>query len=157
MSRSPSLTTRQALNAAETGEAFLVLLTLSHPDLGEPLRVTSDAVDTVSRGMTFMAFPFSLSLPSDEDSRAPEARLSIDNIDRQIVKTLRNLGSAPYVLIEIIRAADPDTVEAQFQDFRLTAVTYDSHVVEGNLTVEDFTSEPFPAGIFSPGFFPGLF
>ena len=29
--------------------------------------------------------------------------------------------------------------------------------VQGDLTVEDFTAEPFPAAIFSPGLFPGLF
>jgi hypothetical protein len=73
------------------------------------------------------------------------------------VQAVRSLTSAPALLIEIVRAADPDTVEARFADFRLTNVTYDAHLVQGDLTVEDFTTEPFPAAVFSPGLFPGLF
>lgn len=157
MSRVISSLSRQSLYAGETGDAFLVLLTLSHASLAEPIRVTSDAVDTLSRGDSFIAFPFEISLPDDEDRRPPRARLVIDNIDRRIVQAVRSLSSAPSVLIEIVRAADPDTVEARFVDFKLANVTYDSSVVEGDLTVEDFTAEPFPSASFSPSLFPGLF
>ncbi|MDE1151412.1 MAG: DUF1833 family protein [Micavibrio sp.] len=157
MSRDPSLLARQALYAPETADAFLILLTLSHASLAEPIRVTSDAVDTVSRGSQFVAFPFDLTLPDDTEGQSPEARLRIDNVDRQVVKAVRSLNSAPSVLIEIVRVATPDVIEAQFQDFRLTNVTYDSQVVEGNLSIEDFTMEPFPAAVFAPGNFPGLF
>ena len=157
MSRVISSLSRQSLYAGETGDAFLVLLTLSHASLTEPIRVTSDSVDMVSRGDSFIAFPFEISLPDDEDGRPPRARLVIDNIDRRIVQAVRSLSAAPAVLIEIVRAADPDTVEARFVDFRLVNVTYDSSVVEGDLTVEDFTAEPFPSASFSPSLFPGLF
>ncbi|MBI1215691.1 MAG: DUF1833 domain-containing protein [Alphaproteobacteria bacterium] len=157
MSRNLSTLARRAIYGAETGEVFLILLTISHAELAQPIRVCSDAVDIVSRDDTFAAFPFSLTLPDDDDNPSPQARLSIDNVDRQIVAAVRSISSAPGVLIEIIRAADPDTVEASFADFKLTDVTYDSHRVEGNLTIEDFTAEPFPAASFSPGLFPGLF
>jgi hypothetical protein len=157
MSRKVSSLTRQALYAAETGEAFLILLTLNHASLSQPIRVTSDAVTTTSRGNDFVPFPFDLTLPDDQDNRSPRARLVIDNVDRQIVEAVRGLSSAPSALIEIIRAAAPDTVEAQFVDFKLTNVSYDAQRVEGFLTIEDFTAEPFPSATFSPGLFPGLF
>lgn len=157
MSRPVSPQAMQALNAPETGEAFLILLTLSHTDLAAPLRVSSDHIDTESRGDTFLAFPFELTLPDDEDNKSPRARLVIDNVDRSIVRAVRQLTSSPTVLIEIVRAADPDTVEARFEDFRFTNISYDSQVVEGDLTIEDFTSEPYPAASFSPSLFPGLF
>jgi hypothetical protein len=157
VSRTVSSLTRQALNAPETGEVFLILLTLSHSGLPEPIRVTSDAVTTTSRGHSFVSFPFELVLPDDQENRAPRARLVIDNVDRQIVQAVRSLSTAPTVLMEIIRAASPDTVEAQFVDFKLMNVSYDAQRVEGVLTIEDFTAEPFPAATFSPGLFPGLF
>ena len=157
MSRVLSATSRQALYAGETGEVFLVLLTLSHVDLAQPIRVTSDAVTTVSRSNNFTPFPFELALPDDLDNKPPRARLAIDNIDRQIVLAVRSLSFAPTLLIEIVRAAAPDVVEAQFVDFKLTNVSYDAHRVEGDLTVEDFTAEPFPAASFTPSLFPGLF
>lgn len=157
MSRPVSLAARRALYAPETGEVFLILLTLSHPTLGTPLRLVNDSGAVTSCGETFVAYPFDLTLPEDDEGRPPRARLSIDNIDRQIVATVRNLTSSPSVLIEIVRAADPDTVEARFADFRFVNISYDSQVVEGDLTLEDFTAEPFPAGSFSPALFPGIF
>ena len=96
-------------------------------------------------------------MPEGEENSPHRARLVIDNVDRQIVQTVRQLTSSPSVTIEIIRAAAPDVVEAVFQDFRFTNISYDSHVVEGDLTVEDFTAEPYPAASFSPSLFPGLF
>jgi hypothetical protein len=157
MPRSVTLTARQALYAQETGEAFLVLLTMDHADLGAPIRVSSDAVDTVSRGNTFLAFPFQLSLPDDTDDRPPRARLTIDNVDRTIVQTLRQISSAPTVLIEVVRGADPNTVEAAFPDFELSNASYDVLTVQGDLTLESFLREPYPAARFTPAGFPGLF
>ena len=157
MSRSVTLTTRQALYAQETGEAFLVLLTIDHPDLALPIRVSSDAVDTVSRGDTFLAFPFQLSLPDDTSNGPPRARLSIDNVDRTIVQTLRSIASAPTVLIEVVRGVEPDTVEAAFPDFELSNARYDVLTVQGDLTLESFLREPYPAAQFTPAGFPGLF
>lgn len=157
MSRSLTLATRRALNAPETNEIFLVLLTISHKDMDTPIRVVNNAEDVTSRGDLFTAYPFDLSLPNDEDNQSPRARLVIDNIDRQIVLAVRQLSSSPTVTIEIIRAADPDMIEARFVDFRFTNITYDSQMIEGDLTLEDFTAEPFPAASFSPSLFPGLF
>jgi len=157
MSRDISPSTRAALYAAETQDVFVILLTIDHPSLAVPIRVCSDSQDTESRANTFFAFPFDLTLPDDEDGRPPRARLVIDNVDRQIVTAIRGLATSPTVLIEIVRAADPDVVEARFSDFRFTNITYDSQAVEGDLSLEDFTAEPFPAACFTPSLFPGLF
>lgn len=157
MSRPISADTKTALFAAETDDAFLILLTFMHEDLVEPIRVTSDAVETISRGNIFVAYPFNITLPDDEEKRPPKARLVIDNVDRQITATIRTLQSAPTLLIEIVRAAEPDTVEARFEDFRLFDVTYDSQVITADLGIEDFTAEPYPSASFSPSLFPGLF
>ena len=157
MTRSVSNITREALYSQETGEAFLVLLTIDHISLDVPIRVSSDAVDTESRGLNFIAFPFELNLPDDQENAAPRARLKIDNVDRTIVKTLREITSPANVLIEVVRAADADIVEAKFLNFKLVNVTYNAKTVEGDLTIEDFTSEPYPANSFSPSLFPALF
>lgn len=157
MSRNITPQTRAAIYAPETDEVFIILLTLHHAGMEAPLRVCSGGQEVTSRGEAFVAYPFALTLPEDEDGRAPRARLSIDNVDRQIVAAVRGLTSSPQVLIEIIRAAAPDVVEATFEDFRFTNITYDSRAVTGDLTVEDFTAEPYPAASFSPSLFPGIF
>lgn len=157
MSRPVSLSARRALNAAETDEVFIILITIAHPSMAEPIRVCSDSGAVESRGHLFAAYPFDLSLPDDGEGGSPRARLSIDNVDRAIVRSVRALDSAPTVLIEIVRAAEPDVVEAKFADFKLVNVRYDAQAVRGDLTVEDFTAEPYPALVFGPGDFPGLF
>lgn len=157
MSRNITPQTRAAIFAPETDDVFIILLTIYHTAMSEPIRVCSGGAEITSRGDVYTAFPFALTLPEDEEGRPPRASLSIDNVDRQVVLAVRSLTSSPRVRIEIIRSAAPDVTEAVFDDFRFTNITYDSRAVTGDLTVEDFTAEPYPAGCFSPSLFPGLF
>jgi len=157
MSRSVTNATWQALAAQETGEVFLVLLTILHPDLTTPFRFVNNNENIDSNGETFNRYPFEISLPEDSASRIPRAELTIDNVDRQIVQTIRSLSSAPTVQIDVIRAAAPDVLEATFVDFVFRDIGYDFLTVSGSLTLENILAEPYPAGIFSPADFPGLF
>ena len=153
-------TTVREIFRQETGEAWLVLLTIDHASLAAPIRVGSDGVDTVSRGDTFIAFPFALTLPHEAPEELPRARIRIDNVDRRIVEALRlAAGSAegPSVLMEIVRAADPDTVEGAWPDFRLVNATYDVLVVSGELKLDFLEREPYPADSFTPSTAPGVF
>ena len=157
MSRNTSLTFREAVYGSETGEAFLILLELTNPGLSQPIRVTSNSVDTVHNGDTYVAFPFEIELPDDTDEGPPTAQLRIDNVSREIVQAIRTVQTAVDVDIKIVLGSDPDTVEAEFADFQLRDVKYDALVVEGSLNIETFAQEPFPAGKFDPARFPGLF
>lgn len=143
--------------ARETDEAFILLLTLSHADLAEPIRVCSDSADVVSGGDTFTAFPFELLPPNDSDDSPPQASLKIDNVDRSIVQAIRTITSPPTLLMEIVLASDPDTIEVTWNDFTLVDVEYDALVVAGNLVQEDFTVEPYPALTMNPADFPAIF
>ena len=153
----PSLTFHQAVNAPETGEAFLILLTLDHDTLDEPLRFTSDGVDTESRGNTYIAFPFQISLPPSSKDQPPKMQLTIDNVDRQIVQTIREIQSAPSITVEVVLASTPDTVEVTLPDFILLNASYDRLTVQGDLVLELLEREPFPADTYNPANFPGLF
>ena len=99
------------LAAQETGTAWLVLLTLDHPDLDRPIRVTSDGVATTSNGEVFESFPFEVTLPDDVEGRAPQAHLRIDNTSQEIIALLRGLVTPPSLTIKIVRSADPNYVE----------------------------------------------
>lgn len=157
MSREISGPSLSAVLAQETGEAFLVLLTLDHPDLGQPIRVTSGGANLASGGHQYIAYPFDLTLPDEVQDRPPRARLVIDNVTREIVQGLRAIQSPVSVTIEIVRAADPDTIEVSYGGFVLRSVAYDALTVAGELVVDDFATEPYPAGRFVPSLFPGLF
>jgi len=157
VSRTLSAAARNAIFASQTAEAFLVLLTLDHPTWGAPVRVTSDAVDTASRGYTYKPFPFLVSLPEERDDALARVRLTIDNVDRSIIAALRPLTSPPTVTLEVVLASSPDTLEAGPFDFTLRNVEYDALTITGDLMFEDVLNEPFPAGSFTPASYPGLF
>ena len=157
MSRTLSSNTLKAIYASETEDVFLVLLTLNHDSLQDPIRITSDSVMTQSRGDDYIPFPFELVLPDETENRAPRARLTIDNVSREVLTTIRTLNTPAKMTMEIVRFADSNQVEAVFPDFILTNVKYNALSIQADLTIEDFTAEPYPATIFAPSGFPGLF
>ncbi len=146
-----------ALMAQETSEAFIVLIKIDHPNLSVPIRVSSDGVNTSSNGKTFIAFPFELELPISDPDQPPRARITIDNVDRSIVTAIRSISTEATVDIDVVLGSDPDTLEVSFTGFKLVNVDYDALVVAGDLSFEDFFSEPFPSRVFSPADFPGGF
>lgn len=158
MSRTLSTSAWSAIAAQQTSDGAVILLTIMNSaDSSVIDRLTDNSQDVVSRGNTFMAYPFALELPADENGQPSRARLSIDNVSRQIIDDLRSLPDPLQLLIEIVFLSDPDTVEVSYQDFVLRDVSYDALTISGTLTLEDFTSEPFPKDIMSAVSFPGQF
>lgn len=166
-----SLAFRQAAYAPETGRVIIALITLTHDDLTEPIRISTDPTGrieehttdteivygTVSRGDTFLFFPVRLGLPNDMEEGPGEMTIEIDNIHRQYMETIRNIFTPASVTVELVLDNDLDTVEAQWPAFLLTNIKYDASVITGTLKLETLEREPFPAGSFSPAYFQGLF
>lgn len=142
--------------AAETDEAVIPLLTISHSSLGEPLRFARNGVDVTSRGNIYLAYPFDIDLPPQDSEKPPRSRLTIDNVDRQIVETIRQIVGPPTVTLEVVLASDPDVVESGPYPFILRNVDYDIGSVSGELTFVEVLTRRFPKGTFSPASHPGL-
>ncbi len=162
----PSATFRSAAYAQETGEVFIALLTFSSPELTEPIYVASDPYELLtiaqvrgveSNGQEFIFLPFDITLPRDDKTGTVSAKLRIENLDRQIIGHLRSIRAAVSIKIQIVLSNDVDLVEMEFDNFRLSNVTYDSMQIEGDLTLNYWGLEPFPSGRFTPSGFPGLF
>lgn len=153
--------TGQALSgvlARQTNEVYLVLLTLSHPSFAVSIRVTSDAVDTVSGGLTYQHFPFEIDLPGEDDSAPARVTLKIDNVDRRIYEEVRRIDSGDPidVTFTVISASEPDAVQAGPFSFALRSVKATAAAVEGDLVYEDILNEPFPGVTFTPSRTPSL-
>lgn len=146
--------TREA--RAPASDLPLVLIEIHHADLASPILVVNNTVNVVSNGDTYTAFPFEISLPDSLEDAPPRARLRIDNVGREIGQAIRSISSPASVVISVIRQDDPDTVEMTWPAMSLRNVRYDVRAVEGDLSFEDLTREPYPAHIFSPAEFPGL-
>ena len=157
MSRSVTNAFIAACNAQETGECFIVLVTIDHEGLIEPIRLNTSGENQVSRGETYLACPIQPALSQDSDDRPPQARLVMDNIDRTIVAAVREIATPPTVTLELVRASEMDAVEASFEGFEMREVSYNALTIEGTLTLEGLFQEPAIAYTFSPSYFPGLF
>jgi len=146
-----------AVFRSQTDEVFIVLLTIDHENLAEPIRVTSDAVNTISNGDTFIPYPFAVQLPSEQNDSVPIAKLSIDNVHRLIGQTIREIDTPPEVTVQIVLHSDPDLVEAEWTGLIIEKVSYNALTVEADIVGPDILNEPFPGDKFTPDKFPGLF
>lgn len=157
MSRNVSPAAEQAALAESSDEAFITLITIDHSDLSQPIRVCNDGQDLVSRGATFIAMAFHDEKPGDDETGVTAGRLAVQNVSQEIVLALRSITSKPSVLLEIVRASDPDTVEQSFDGLRISEASWDVLIVEAPVDSEDFLSEPYPKDSFTPALFPGMF
>lgn len=165
--RALSLTMRQALNAQESGEVAIVLLTIQHPDLPTPIRLSSDPTTlltdtplqygTVSRGYTFRFFPFVISLPDDVSERSPTAQIQIENVSRELVSIVRSTSTPATVWMQMVLASNPSFVEIDYPLFDLRSVSYTASVMTLELSIDSLATEPYPSGNFDPAGFPGMF
>ena len=166
MTRTVSNTFKAAAFAQQTGEVFIMLVTLSSPGLIDDIRVCSDPFEllptagvrgVVSRGDEYVFLPFEITLPTEDDSGIARAKLTIDNVTRQVVQAVRSSAGRIGITIEIVLASDPDTVEVSMNDFILDGITYDALTVTGEISLEYYDLEPFPSSRFTPSYFPGIF
>ncbi len=152
-----STAAKTAAFSQDTGEAFLILLTIDHADFTVPIRVVNNTEDVTSNGEVYVAFPFSLTLPDEDENREVTAKLTIDNVSREITQALRLIGSPPTIDVSVIRAAAPNTLEISLPTFIMRDVVWDVTTVSGELVLGDITTEPYPQLSFTPGQFAGLF
>lgn len=163
-----SSTFKQAAYAQETDEVVIALVTLYSDELTQPIRVCSDPYEKliglgddiyglVSNGDTYLFLPFDIWLPRDDKTGVVSAKFSIDNVDRNIVATARSVTKPVSVKIQCVLSDDVDRVEIEFDNFKLSNITYDVMQLTGDLTLDYWGLEPFPSGRFVPSDFPGLF
>mgnify|MGYP000560181802 CR=1 FL=1 len=157
MPRQLSLAAREALYAEATDAVFLLLLTIDEASLSEPLRVVLDTAEVTSRGNLFVPLMFEIDLPEERGDSVSSVRIRVDNVDRRIVEAVRLAIGRPQVLLEVVLADDPDTVEAGPFQFSLESAEYDHLWVTGELVFDEIVNRRAPAHTYSPYNFPDAF
>ncbi len=157
MSRGLSSVFNRGANDPTSNVAFLVLLTIRHDPSMSLFRAVNNDEDIISRGMTFTAFPFELSLPVESGEELGVAKLSIDNTDLILVDMLRAATAAPRVDIEVILSSARDTVEIAIKDLAMRNVEWDASTITAQLYNENFLNMGFPGDSYDPQEWQGLF
>jgi hypothetical protein len=162
-----SLTARLAFNAAATDELMVALVTISHEDWEEPVRLSSDPTQrlsldplrygTVSNGVEYDFVLMQLIMPDDQEDSPRSAALSFENVDADMAAVIRSVKTPAVVDILMVLASAPDAVEGEFRGFKGVRGTFDINQVGLDISLDPITGEPWPAHRMTQGRFPGLY
>lgn len=150
----------RALFAQETDEVFVFAVRLSHPDWLEDALMVADEVDMIVGVDTYVAFPFTTSLPPQQEGSLPSVQLSIDNIERQYVERIRNTLIPPKAEVSVYRRSFDGSNTKESDTLKLTVVSCAYNVTALTLTLAlnaDYLNEPATKDRFVPSNTPGIF
>ena len=136
-------------DGTESESVWLVLLVISHATLPVPYRLVNNTEFIVSGGDVYIAYPFEIILSADDGTKLPEISLTIDNVDRSLVETIRTLAEPPKIAIKVVLASQPDVVEIEINNMVLREVSYDQYKITGILYADDILNARYPEGVIS--------
>jgi hypothetical protein len=146
-----------SLNALETDNAFWILVTVDHPELGAPYRYVNNTQNVTSNGNEFVGYPFEITLAVDDGETLPSVEVKFDNVDRELMEVIRGLTSAPRITLQLVLSNAPDVVELSLEDLELMDINYDLQSISGRLVSSDLLNAPYPCDAYDPAQFAGLF
>ncbi len=155
-----SLTSNKAKAAVlkeETGEVFLVLAKINHPDMEEPLYFVNNTENITSDGAIYSACAFKYTPPSFSSEESRPAKITIDNVDRRLMEIIRPINTPFTMTFSVVLASQPDIIEEGPHSFILRNITSNVHQVSGDLYDLYLTDRQIPAHTYNPFDFPGLF
>lgn len=148
---------RAAMNAQETGDLAVPIITVTHPNLAAPERFVADTQALVHGGNTYQPLAFTLEWPDEEDEGIPLFRWTADNVDQKFSQLLRLVGSVIDVQVKEVLVATPDTVERGPFNVQLKVADYDSLTAGGQLTIDPILDEPYSRLTITPSTYPAEF
>lgn len=146
----------QSANEVETEEIFLALLEISHDSLQDDIYLVNNTTQIVSNGFIYDPYPFALSMPNDDES-LPQVRLRIDNVDRSLVEAIRSFTTPPNIILKIILASMPDTIEILIDHLKLREINYNAYTITGNLVIDNPLGRNFGGDSMDGTQYAGLF
>lgn len=113
MAKNYSSEFKSTLAEVSAPEIPYVLLEINHPDLASPVRVINDTEDLTSNGNLYVAIPFRCTLPDDFENQLPKARLSVDNVGKELMYWIETSGggNGSTVTMRQVMRSRPDLVE----------------------------------------------
>jgi hypothetical protein len=164
---------RREIDRQESPEFYLTFLTITHRTLVEPIHTVSDPKpfilkDASAIARTHLAYKFGIQILSDGENM-PEARLTIQNIDRRIGEAIQNADEPARILIEVCAASEFDltvdprveltTAERFYSADQLILHGVEANPIQltGSIRSFDYTQELWPGIRATQDRFPGLF
>jgi len=157
--RTLSASAIRAILHSETSAMFPLLIAISHSSLVSPIRIVNNNADMTYGGNVYTAFPFRFDPPDETDDGMTNARLTVCNVDRTMVETIRALPGRPTVSVIAsfyYEEGTPVFEAVAAWEFVLSNVSYDKSIVSGELIYEDRLSVNVPVHHMTAFLFPGV-
>jgi hypothetical protein len=164
--RTLSLNFREAINAEESGEVAIFLLTITHPDLDEPIRLSTDPTErvsdvplvykTVSQSEDFIYVPMQVIIPDEREGSAPRAQFRICNVTRELTEFVRSTTTPAQARIQLVMASDLDEVEVESPWLDIISVNNSARDLTFDMTLNSMAAEQWPVDSMDPSAFPSL-
>ena len=135
----------QSAQALSTSSAWLLLLEIDHADLDAPFYLVNNTEAITSNAQEYLAYPFQVVLSPDDGETLPKVKLSIDNVDRALVETIRTISDSPTINIKLILSEHLNDVQMEITDLVLREVEYDAFSISGTLYADDILNSRYPA------------
>lgn len=142
--------------AQQTSVVWLACLTISGTGL-DTFRIVTDNVPLVRAAGTFQPYPFEAELPKDVERSAGTVPVRICNVDREVVRLLKEYQGVPTAVLEVVTASAPDSVEMGPFEFSVLSAEADELVIQLQLGYEEgLLNQQAPAQSYTPSNSPGL-
>lgn len=158
MARPKSPRFRRAAAALSSAELPLIILTVEHALLAEPIRLVNDTQDVVSNGHNFRQCAFAFVWPDDEERQSPRAQLVIGNNHGDVGAFFERShgGRGAVATVGHIMRSAPDFLEDELV-LDLSGVEVSTTEVSGRLGYDDVLNKAGTPITYRPDTAPGLF
>ena len=147
---------RVTLFSDRISDVYVVLLTITHPILEEPIRCCTNTSNITSNGNLFYGACLELVLPTKAQEKQ-SARISVANVDRRIGLAARTMLTPATITFDIIKADTPDTIEIAYPPMLLTDIRGDVSAVSGELREQMNLQDPWPVVRATKSVAPGVY
>jgi hypothetical protein len=134
---------KSTLAAVSAPEAPLMLLEINHPELTSPIRVVNDTQSLTSNGNLYQDFAFRLIVPSDFENQLPKARISIDNVGKDLMQWIETSDGAAGATVKMsqVMRSRPDQIEWSITMQMFNVITNQKEI-SAELGYENLFSKP---------------
>lgn len=146
----------EQLNARESNDPFLMLLTISGDSINT-VRLVNNTENITSRSNVYMAFPMKITLPIDDGETTPSVNVVFDNVSLELIEEIRTVTKPLDVKIEAVLASSPDYVEISYSQLKMKNIRYTDKLINASLYFEDILNTGIPSEKYEPNSYPGIF
>ena len=137
---------------------WVMLIEFSHSALPQPLRFVVDTDPITSNGNQYSPIAATLELPHQTENTLPQARIVLDNVNRQLVRLVEDtygLRGSRMKLIQIFRET-PNVIENEIE-LSVGNITVTPQTFSCQLVYDNILDRPGTPLTYRPSTKPGLF